>query len=244
MGGGGRWVEAAIHRGLSLGLYRLRVDRRAKSFSVGAVVIAILLFGLAGCNRPTSATAATSTTSPTVRPPASSITQATLAITQSKSLSVSLYGLMTFSVSGSSSSYPTQLFVPAVPLTWSGTSFTGRLEEAGPGEDITDEVSGAVSSDGSMAESVRYSRKVIRSEAGNGTSYTVALHNVPLGPVSQAIGGFQKSGAEVQNYVASIEYADGPLSGGDVVPSTKYVSTDWANSTAGQAPVLKGIFAR
>lgn len=212
--------------------------------NVGAAVTALFLFVLAGCSPTVSTITTTTTTRPTIQPTASSTTLASLAFMQSKSLSVSLYGVMTFSVSGSSVSYPTQLFVPAVPITWSGTSFTGRLEEAGPGEDITDEVNGTVLADGSAAESVTYSRKVIRSGAGNGTAYTVVIHNVPLGPQPQAIGGFEKIGAEVQKFVASIAYAGGPLSGGEVVPNTKYVSTDWTNNASGQMPALKGIFAR
>jgi hypothetical protein len=49
---------------------------------------------------------------------------------------------------------------------------------------------------------------------------------------------------DLQKYVAKIEYADGPLSGGQIVSTTTYISTDWQNTSYGQMPTLKLTFAR
>ena len=197
---------------------------------------------LAGCTAPpASTTASTQTTLPS--PPSTALSNLA-SLRESKTLAASLYGVVTFSFSGTTVVFPTQLFVPAVPIAWSGTSFSGHLEETGPGEDVTDEVSGVVSNDGNTALSLTYSRQVIRRTAGNGTFYRVSLKNVQtIGPTG-AIGVVAKSGADVRYYVVKVEYSDGSLSGGQIVPNTTYVSTDWANTNPGQVPTLQATFAK
>ncbi len=152
---------------------------------------------------------------------------------------------MTFEFAGTAKTFPS---VPPVPITWAGTSFTGRLEEAGPGEDITYQASGAVSKDGDTLLSLAYSRQVIRPSANSGVFYRVTLQNVPVVNAADGAangpGKFEKAGAELQNYVVNIEYADGPLSGGRIAPNTTYVSTDWTNTGTGQTPTLKLAFGK
>ena len=154
-------------------------------------------------------------------------------------LAVSLQADMTFLSGGRNLSFPTQLFVPPVPITRNGASFSGRLEESGPGEDVTDLVNGTVSPDGATLLSLVYSRQVLRS-AGTGTFYQVTLQNLPL--ASATLGAYSGNGPGLQTYVTGIAYEDGPLNGTQIMPTTTYVSTDWAGAS-GQKPALTLTFS-
>ena len=60
----------------------------------------------------------------------------------------------------------------------------------------------------------------------NGTACTVTLKDVPLAAGGSA-GVFEGTGADLQRYVTAIQYADGPLNGGQIVSNVEYVATDW-----------------
>jgi hypothetical protein len=165
-----------------------------------------------------------------------------LAILQGRTtLTVDFFGLVTFQTGASTITFPTVFFVHGVPIKWSGVSFTGHLEEAGPGEDITDTVVGTVSADGNTLASLVYDRRIIRPSLATGTSYRVILRDVPLFSGS-ALGAFQTTGVDIRQYVSAIEYADGPVTNGQIVSAFAYVNTDWTNTGAGQSPTLKLSF--
>ena len=211
------------------------------------VVMAISMAGLAACSSK-STPASISNTVPagtTSQPTASTsapVTSNHLAqLQQNGHLAVTFHALMTFNTSGKTITFPSELFVPPVPIAWSGTSFAGRLEESGPGEDVTDEVSGTVSADGTTLISMVYWRQVLRTGVNSGTYYHVTLQSLPI--VVPSVGTFNGSGVDLQKHVVNIDYADGSLSGGRIVPATTYVSTDWTTG-AGQMPSLSLTFTR
>ncbi len=59
--------------------------------------------------------------------------------------------------------------------------------------------------------------------------------------VAADLGTFEKTGADIEKLVDKIEYVEGPSSGGVIVATTTYLSTDWINT--GTAPVLRLTFA-
>lgn len=167
---------------------------------------------------------------------------------QNKFLTGRFYGLMTFKFSGTTFTFPTELQIASVPVTWMGELFNGKLEEVGPGEDVTDEVHGSVSSDGNWLVTLYYSRQILRTSNNTGTFFRVTFRNVPImkqvnGVVTE-VGTFEKDGADLQKYVEKIEYIDGTLNGNQIVPTSSYLSTDWKNTGNGLKPSLKLTFEK
>lgn len=179
---------------------------------------------------PTTTTPVTTTTGPSHL----AVLQGTGAFT------VDFSALVTFRSGQSETTLPAVFFVHGVPIAWSGTAFAGHLEEQGAGEDITDTVQGSVSADGNTLVSLVYSRRVIRTAYSNGTAYTVTLKDVPLASASR-VGAFQGNGADLQRYVAGVQYLDGQVSGGQIISNFEYVGTDWTAGGA-QSPTLKLSF--
>ena len=135
--------------------------------------------------------------------------------------------------------------VPNVPITWAGSSFSGNLEEAGPGEDVLDEVYGSASDGGDIILSLVFSKRITSTVTGKGTFFRITLKNIPITKVSGSsviVGIFDGSGPSLQNYIAKIESIDGYISNGQIVPVTTYVSTDWSSTNPGQVPVLQVTF--
>jgi hypothetical protein len=195
-----------------------------------ASAAAITIIGAGyGCGQKTSSI--TSTTLPTSvstsTTTALSVTTSPVMVQQDRNLAIVFHALITFSINPNTS-YATDLAVPAVPITWTGLLFSGNLQESGPGEDITDNVGGTISADGTSLITLVYSRKILRTN-NTGTSYDIALHNVPLDTSINNLT-FRYSGAVIQSYVSSISYADGTVNSGQIVSSNNYVSTDWANT--------------
>jgi hypothetical protein len=229
----------------------------SKSLALAACLS--LLFILAACSAKTtltstpsaSNTATTSTTgSATTTSPVQSPTPGTNTpltgdpfwVEKKGGVGASLSAVMTLAVANQTRAYPTILAIPAVSIKWAGNVFDGQRQESGPVEDVLDQVHGSLSVDGKSFDSFMFSRVITRISSNNGTSFRVTLQNIPIG--EQPVGtppfpGFEMSGADIQNYVVSIDYSEGPLDAGKIVPSTKYVSTDWNNSGPGQKPMLK-----
>jgi hypothetical protein len=88
--------------------------------------------------------------------------------------------------------------------------------------------------------SLVYCRRVIRTAYFSGTAYTVTLKDVPLASGSR-VGAFQGNGADLQRYVAGVQYLDGQVSGGQIISNFEYVGTDWTAGAA-QSPTLKLSF--
>ncbi len=197
------------------------------------LALVLLVALMTACkDAPATSPSTTATATPTTTGPSH------LAILQGTgTFTADFTALVTFRSGQSETTLPAVFFVHRVPITWSATSFAGHLEEQGAGEDITDAVQGAVSADGNMLVSLIYSRRVIRPVLGSGTAYTVILKDVPLG-FGRSTGVFQGSEADVQRYVAAIQYADGLLSGGQIISSIEYVGTDWTASRPAWSPSL------
>ncbi len=214
--------------------------RKAGMATLAGAILALTVF-LPGC---TPSAASTTSKQTGTTPPTTSTGPNHLTFLQgTASLSVDLFGLVTYRTGTATATFASVFFVHSGPVKWSGTTFSGHLEEAGAGEDITDTVEGSVSADGYNLVSLTYSRVIIRPAVANGTSYTVSLAGVPLASGSN-VGAFQLAGAGVQKYVSAIKYADGKLNGTQIVSSFEYVSTDWANTNPSEQPTLKVTFGQ
>jgi len=188
----------------------------------------------------TSATAVTTTSTSLTTTVSTSTTDLAL-LQQYKNLGVSFHAIVTFNINNTNASYPSDFTVPQVPITWNGLGFSGRLLESGPGEDITDEMTGTVTADGKTLASLVYSRQILRT-TGSGTYFNITFQAVPVNITIDSTGSFSFTGAAVQSYVTGINYADGPVVSGQVTASTSYVSTDWASSQ--QPPNLLLTFGK
>ncbi len=207
------------------------MKRKMPKFGGKAIAVATMLFltsvALAACSKAST--------------PVSQSQYNLVAVQQNKYLTARLYGLMTFDFAGTIVTFPTELTIASVPISWMGQVFNGQLEAVGPGKDITDQVHGSVSADGAWLLSLSYSRQIIR-PGRDGVFYRITLKNVPIGKVANGTASedrsFQKEG-DIQKYIEEIEYIDGLLDGNKIVPTTTYISADWANSSEGQQPILK-----
>lgn len=148
---------------------------------------------------------------------------------QSGNMTINFSAMMNFDVAGYPGSptftYPTQLTVPAVPITWMGSIFNGSVTDTGKGYNLTDEVHGSVSADGAWINEVTFSRKSF-SQSGQ-ISYSVTLVNVPIskpGTASTTVANFAKKGTDVRKFISKIAYS----SGGSI--STEYESTVWEDT--------------
>jgi hypothetical protein len=203
-----------------------------------AITVAVILV-LSGC-------VANSTPSPA----SEAASQKNLALLQQNgNLSARLYGIMDFDYSGAVVRSPTELAVSGVPLQWMGANFNGKLQKSSTTEDVIDEVHGSISADGSWVESIYYSRQVLRKGANSsGTFYRINLKNIPINEGQNGAdvnpGIFERSGTDIQKFITRIEYVDGLMKDGEIDPSIKYISTDWTNSSPGQTPSIKLVFAK
>jgi len=166
--------------------------------------------------------------------------------TENKYLIARLYGVMTFDYSGTTVTFPTELIISSVPLVWMGPIFDGKVENNGPGNDVTDQVHGSVSADGTWIESLSYQRQIIR-PGDKSLSYRITLKNVPIANAATGTtttpGTFEKT-SDIQKYVQTIEYNSGIFTGGKIVPAITYVSTDWENAKTRDAAGLKNNVRR
>jgi hypothetical protein len=204
---------------------------------VFVILISITMVSFACSKANTTKTTTTSTTATTP--------QHYLALIQQNGyMTARLYGLMSFNFNGTTVSYPTELIIVSVPIVWMGQVFSGKLEETGPGEDVTDQVHGSVSADGAWLLTLTYSRQIIHNN-GKAIEYRVAVKNVPVIDTKKGLTAppvtFEKQG-DVQKYIDVVEYNDGSWNGTTITPSIVYVSTDWKNSGKGLQPILKLAF--
>ena len=199
-------------------------------WSLIAAMLSLTMFGFAGCSKST-ATATQNQTDLSV-------------IEQNKYLTARLYGLMSFDFSGTPVSFPTELTISSVPISWMGPIFNGTLQNSGPGNDVTDQVHGSISSDGKWLLLLTYSRQIARPNQKS-IFYRITLKNVPITQADSrpagTPGSFDETG-DVQKYVDQIEYSEGIFTNGSIVPEISYVSTDWSNSTPSLQPALRVIF--
>jgi hypothetical protein len=164
---------------------------------------------------------------------------------QKGKLEVSFHAFVTLSSGNSMVSIVSEFVVPKVAINWAGSSFSGNLEEAGPGEDVFYEVYGSASDSGDIILSLVFSKRITSTVTGKGTFFRVTLQNIPNTTVSGSsvsVGTFDGSGPSLQNYMVKIEYVDGYISNGQIVPVTTFVSTDWSRTNPGQVPVLQITF--
>jgi hypothetical protein len=190
-------------------------------------VLAVLITAIAGL---TACSAKT--------PSASTDAQTSLPFSNFGNVSAMLFGMATFAGFGQTLTKPVEFAIPPVSISWMGTIFSGSLEGAGAGEDVTYQVHGSVSSDGARVESMLFSQEVIQQSAGQGNFFRITLRNVPLIRNRDAQGNAEavtdETGADVQRYLVQIEYATGPLGGTQTPPiisNFTYVCCDWSNAT-------------
>jgi len=208
-----------------------KMSHLRRTLSVTLAVAATI--ALAAC-QPVAPASMGVTTSPGVR-----------ALQQSRFLKASLYGMMQLDFEGTSVTYPTSLGVPSVPVAWMGPIFSGKLEKAGPGQDMTIQVHGSVSDDGAWVNTMSYSKLIVTRTNITMLSYEVRLRNVPVTAVAGEAGGasFEKKGPEVRKHVEGISYGQtGTLSGTQKDAPTTFKSIDWAGTGPGQEPILKLVF--
>jgi hypothetical protein len=230
-----------------------------KYVDVIALVATALIIG-SGCAQKTTQTPSTFTSATATTPISSivgtsnvgtsTIASSTTAVSSSTtnflvfqqytSLAIVFQALVTFNVNNTNVTYPSNLFVPQVPITWSGASFSGTLHESGPGEDITDKVAGVISADARTMVSLIYSREIVRA-TNSVTSYSISIFSLPLAAVNTS-GIYIYSGFAIQGYVSEISYLDGTIVSGKLVASTTYVSSDWGNIQ--QPPTLTITFGK
>jgi len=204
---------------------------------IGLVILIIFLVGLSGC-----------TSSSALSPVVEQTVQTNLPlIQQNGNLSVRFFAIIDFDYSGVVYRIPSEFAVSGVPLVWMGANFNGKLQNTSGGQTVIDEVHGSLSSDGNWVESIYYSRQITRTN-GSGTFYRVTLRSVPVNEQANgspaSLGSFERSGADIQKFIAKIEYQDGIIKNGQIDSGIKYISTDWKNNSAGQIPSLKLIFAK
>lgn len=157
---------------------------------------------------------------------------------QNQYIKVSLSGVMTFEFNGEQVAWPTLLATSSIPVTWMGQVFNGTVELNG----LTDQVHGAVSSDGEWLLTLSYSRGIIR--PSDVIFYSVILKNVPITRMADGtlvVGSFEKQG-DVQKFVENVVYRAGGALGNATISSTNYAMTDWSGTTQGIQPVLKVTF--
>jgi hypothetical protein len=175
-------------------------------------------------------------------------TQNVYNLQQYGNVSARLFALMTFEGYGQTLVSPSEFKVPPISITWMGLIFNGTLVGTGPGSDITYQVHGSVSADGAWVESMDYSTQVIRTSAYSGDFFRVTLKNVPLIQAfdsdNKRVVSCDKTGSDTQRFVATIEYATGPLGSAKIPPilsNFSYVETDWYSTVC--IPALTLVFA-
>lgn len=200
-------------------------------------MILTFLAGLSGC-----------TSFSTPSPVAEQTVQSNLPLVQKNgNISIRLFAIMDFDYSGIVYRIPSEFAVSGVPLEWMGANFGGKTLNTSGGQSVADEVHGSVSSDGGWIDSLYYSRQIARTN-GSGTLYRITLRNVPIneeikGAPAQ-LGTFERSGSDIQKFIARIEYKDGIIKNGQIDSGVNYISTDWKNNSPGQIPSLKLAFAK
>ena len=211
-----------------------RIFSLRKSLFAALLLISLASLGLAACGKAPSETST---------PANASSNQSNLAGIQKNGYLVArLYGLVTFDFGGQDVTWPTEMKIASVPLTWMGTVFTGKLEITTDDASLVDEVHGSVASDGESISSFSFSRKIIRPRDAVG--YYVTLKNLPLGNKAASKPtpfSFEATG-DIQKYVQEIAYGAGGTLQAGTVPQTTYKSMDWTNTTQGGKPSLKVAF--
>ena len=219
---------------------RSRLLRGNRSDFLVACLFAFLLLLTWSCTaRPVNSTI------PTTNNPTDATPNYLQALQQKGKLEASFHAFVTLSSGNSMVSIVSEFVVPKIPINWAGSSFTGNLEEAGPGEDVFDEVYGSASDSGDILLSLVFSKRITSTVTGKGTFFRITLQNIPIITVSGSsvsVGTFDGIGPSLQNYIVKIEYIDGYISNGQIVPVTTYVSTDWSNTNPGQMPALQITF--
>jgi hypothetical protein len=184
-----------------------------------SLTISLVLFSLSACQTTTSQTPA-----PTVRDIAW--------LQKAGNLTVNFNVMMNFNVATddpnlNTLTWPTDLSVPAVPITWMGNIFNGVVNDTGPGYNLTDEVHGSMSDDGAWINEMTFSRKVLR-QSSEGSYFLVTLVNLPIIKTETDIGttlaSFLKKGVDVRKFVSNVDY----VSGGSI--GTNYTSIDWEDT--------------
>jgi hypothetical protein len=205
--------------------------RSARGFL--AVLIAMALVLSSACSlagTPTSSSTSPSSSAPSSSTITPSVSTGLYLLQQNGRLAATFRAMVPQNVNGSSVDYSTEFFVPSLPITWTGASFRGQLNERGSGEDIVYNVSGLVSADGSVLVSLVYSRLITSAGPSSGTFYQVVLRNLTI----PAAGAFQGTGPGVQQYVAIVE-------SGSALDS---LQIDWSNTGGGQLPALTVTFSK
>jgi hypothetical protein len=167
---------------------------------------------------------------------------------QFNAVSATFSGIVTLANGDQTSTVFTEFFTPVVPISWMGPIFYGRYEGSGAfGGDFVFDVHGSVSADGNWVESMYFSREVIQQDILKGELLRVTLRNAPMTKSvdSQNINTAicEKSGSDVQRFIALIEYSNGLLVGTkplSVISDFRYISTDWSSTV--NKPLLKLSF--
>jgi hypothetical protein len=198
------------------------------------LVILLGLIGFSGCT--SKQTAAPNAKTPVVSN--GTATQNNLVLLQNnKGCSARFYGMMTFNAFNQEFTYPTELKLLPMAITWMGPIFNGRLETKGQGAAIY-EVHGSASADGNWIETMYYSVNTFQPNSQYGLFYRVTLRNLHLiAPSNNAASWapvFELAGSEVQKYVAKIEYTG----------SSQYLSIDWQTDITNQRPTLRVEFIK
>jgi len=166
---------------------------------------------------------------------------------QMRSISGAFFGKNTYSLStGGEMVNGSSIGAPSIPITWSGTSFSGKLTVEDNNSPSTDEIQGSVSNDGKTLQSLTFTHSDYNyggygKSNPNYTMYTksMQLQNVPLSQYE--IGKGLVSGPATQACVVKLEYKETSFKNGVKSYEKTYVSTDWAASGIGATPQI-GIY--
>lgn len=170
-----------------------------------------------------------------------------LKLQQLKSISGAFFGKNTYSLStGGEMVNGSSIGAPSIPITWSGTSFSGKMTVEDNNSPSTDEIQGTVSVDGNTLQSLKFTHSDYNyggygKSSPNYTMYTksMQLQNVPLSQYE--IGKGLVSGPATQACVIKLEYNETTFKNGVKSYEKTYVSTDWAASGIGATPQI-GIY--
>ena len=157
-------------------------------------------------------------------------------------VSIRLYGIMEFETYGIKFRHPTTLEALTVPTGWMNLSFRGFDQRVENTQMITDQVHGTISDDGRWITSLVFTRQVTRTTSSDGVFYQVGINNLPIDIDDNGSPRIYQEGSDIRKYVESVEYKEQSYSDGQLIITTRLVSTDWQKDIAGQSPYILVLF--
>ncbi len=197
--------------------------------ALGLVCALFILSGCQSTQAPEAVGAAESENAPSQLP----------LLSQMGNMTVSLYGVANFEISGTEYAHPTEFAIRELAISWMGPIFNAQAR-SGPGLNTIEQIHGSVSEDGLWVTDLSYSIAV------NSVSYSrVTLRNVPLGNIQgkQSIT-FEQKGSETRKFVTGMTYVATPAYSAWEQTAPTFIAMDWENTNTGQVPILQITFAK